>query len=260
MRRKARRYRARDVSGKHRRVSDTQEKVAGWVQASIRRSRLLQVGTGGIGGEVTRAAAKIGVGFVDMCDPDFVEASNLNRQHFGPRDIGKPKAHALARRITELSGLGTEATGYQYYFSDFLRENPWIRPTLVVSGVDNNRCRREVEQWCLSISVPHIAIGIARDASSGYVFVQEPGRACLGCYLGGCLRDQNRSPCPGTPAVLDVLQTVCGFANFAVSSVLTNRPRTFNLVRAFMGSGTATGSVVEPREGCQMCSGGESSI
>ena len=59
-------------------------------------------GTGGLGSNAAMMLARSGVGSLILIDCDIVEASNLNRQHFMPRHLGRPKAEALAEQIREL--------------------------------------------------------------------------------------------------------------------------------------------------------------
>jgi len=213
----------------------------------------VQIGAGGIGGMTGYSLAKAGIGTAHVVDPDVVEPSNLNRQFFLPRDLYEPKAWALAKRLAQAGALGSTFWGHPLFFSEFRERFPGLVPDLVLSGVDNNRCRLESTQWCLEIERPQVCVGLSRQANGGYCFVQEPGGACLGCFLGSRLTDGARSPCPGTPAVLDVLQVLCGYAAFAVSTLLTARPRRWNLVRVFLERGETQAAVVQRRPDCPVC-------
>ena len=59
-------------------------------------------GTGGLGSNAAMMLARCGVGMLVLVDGDCVEPSNLNRQHYFPRHIGRPKAEALAEQLSEL--------------------------------------------------------------------------------------------------------------------------------------------------------------
>ncbi|HOJ49910.1 MAG TPA: sulfur carrier protein ThiS adenylyltransferase ThiF [Spirochaetota bacterium] len=52
-------------------------------------------GVGGLGSNVAFALARIGVGNIIIADFDVVEPSNLNRQQYFIKDIGRPKVEAL---------------------------------------------------------------------------------------------------------------------------------------------------------------------
>ena len=232
-------------------VSDRQELIPGWDQERFSSSTVLLAGAGGIGGQVGSSLVKGGIGELYITDPDVVGLSNLNRQHFTPGDLYRNKGHALARNLSKSGFLGTRVHGFPLFFSEFIQRFPGVVPTATVVGVDNDRARLQACDWSLRIGRPLVSVGIARDASGAYVFVQEPGMACLGCYLGGA---HGGASCPRTPAVLDVLQVACGYASFALSSLLMPRHRGWNLIRTFLGTGGTTAVQIERRQDCPFCS------
>jgi len=52
-------------------------------------------GCGGLGSNIAVSLVRAGVGQLILADFDVVEASNLNRQHYFQRDIGRSKVEAL---------------------------------------------------------------------------------------------------------------------------------------------------------------------
>ena len=52
-------------------------------------------GLGGLGSNVAVQLARTGVGHLHLIDYDCVDLSNLNRQHYFIRHLGKPKTDAL---------------------------------------------------------------------------------------------------------------------------------------------------------------------
>lgn len=66
-------------------------------------------GVGGLGSNCAVLLARCGVGGFALVDDDFVEASNLNRQHYWPDQVGMPKVAALAAELARLNaGLRLE--------------------------------------------------------------------------------------------------------------------------------------------------------
>ena len=59
-------------------------------------------GAGGLGSNAAMMLARCGVGSLVLVDGDCVEPSNLNRQHYFPKHLGRPKAEALAEQLGEL--------------------------------------------------------------------------------------------------------------------------------------------------------------
>ena len=66
------------------------------------RARVGIAGAGGLGSNAAMMLARAGIGGLVLIDGDTVEASNLNRQHFMPRHLGRPKVEALAEQLREL--------------------------------------------------------------------------------------------------------------------------------------------------------------
>jgi len=63
----------------------------------------------------------------------------------------------------------------------------------------------------------------------------------------------DRYPCPGTPAIADILQEVGALAVYAVDTLLMARPRGWNYRRISLADGASDGTAVVPaRQSCHM--------
>lgn len=60
-------------------------------------------GLGGLGSNIAVQLARLGVGRLVLCDFDVVELSNLNRQYYTTRDIGKLKTEALVDQLMKIN-------------------------------------------------------------------------------------------------------------------------------------------------------------
>lgn len=60
-------------------------------------------GAGGLGSNVAMLLARSGIENFVLVDHDHVEASNLNRQHYWPCQLGQPKVDALASHLLALN-------------------------------------------------------------------------------------------------------------------------------------------------------------
>jgi molybdopterin/thiamine biosynthesis adenylyltransferase len=98
---------------------------------------------------------------------------------------------------------------------------------VVVVGVDNNPTRVCAARYFRTCGVPVIFTAVSKTANNGYVFVQEPNGPCFGCLFPDALNDESY-PCPGTPAIKDILKVVAGLVLYALDSVLMARPRQWN--------------------------------
>lgn len=72
-------------------------------QQKLAKARVAIIGCGGLGSIAAQYLAMAGVGFLRLVDSDSVETSNLNRQFFDAKDLGKPKALRLKQRLESLN-------------------------------------------------------------------------------------------------------------------------------------------------------------
>lgn len=78
--------------------------------ATLRAARVGIAGAGGLGSNAALMLARSGVGNLVLVDDDVVDASNLNRQQYWPRHVGRPKVEALAELLQELNPeMGVDA-------------------------------------------------------------------------------------------------------------------------------------------------------
>src|SRR6186997_963481 len=73
-------------------------------QKKLKASKVLVIGSGGLGSPVLLYLAAAGVGTIGIVDFDIVDDSNLQRQVlFGVNEIGKPKVDAAKARLKSLN-------------------------------------------------------------------------------------------------------------------------------------------------------------
>jgi molybdopterin/thiamine biosynthesis adenylyltransferase len=126
---------------------------------------------------------------------------------------------------------------------------------VAVCGVDNNPARVAASRHFRFRGIPVIFIGVSRDGDCGYVFVQEKDGPCVGCLYPD-MTDDDRYPCPGTPAIADILQSVGSLAVYAVDTLLMKRVRTWNYRRISLSDGASdAAALVAPRSDCRVCPG-----
>lgn len=70
----------------------------------LKAARVAVFGIGGVGGYVTEALVRAGVGALDLIDNDVVCESNLNRQIIATRSaLGRAKTEVMAERIRDIN-------------------------------------------------------------------------------------------------------------------------------------------------------------
>ncbi len=73
------------------------------VHERVKKAKVGIAGLGGLGSHIAVMLARTGIGRLVCVDFDEVEPSNLNRQSYFIRDLGRPKAEALAQQIGEIN-------------------------------------------------------------------------------------------------------------------------------------------------------------
>jgi len=70
----------------------------------LRNSRVAVFGIGGVGGYVTEALVRSGIGTLDLIDSDTVDITNINRQIIATHDtVGRPKVEVAKERSISIN-------------------------------------------------------------------------------------------------------------------------------------------------------------
>ncbi len=243
-------FRGQAVAG----AEDRQRLIPGFSQERFSRARVLCVGAGGIISMIAPTLARKGIGGITLLDDDVVEPSNLNRQRFYLKDVGRNKAVALAENLVGECIRETELKGHPFRFQEALARGLDLDYGVVICGVDNNPARVAVSRYFRGRVTPVVFTAVNLTGDHGYVFVQDWAGPCLACLFPDIVND-DRHPCPGTPAIADILQAVGALASYAVDTLITERPRNWNYRRLSLADGSLDGSnPIPPRPDCKICS------
>ncbi len=233
-------------------AEDRQKKIPGFDQEVFSKSSVVCIGAGGIISQIAPTLVRKGIGRITLLDDDIVEVSNLNRQRFYEQDLGQNKALALAENLQRECIAETEIRGYAFRLEEALATGLDLSCNLAICGVDNNPARVAASQHFRARGVPVIFTAVSRDGDHGYVFVQDKDGPCIACLFPD-MADDDRYPCPGTPAVADILQVVGAMAVYAVDTLLISRPRFWNYRRLLLSTGASDTAVQIPvRQGCRL--------
>jgi molybdopterin/thiamine biosynthesis adenylyltransferase len=191
---------------------------------------------------VSGTLVRKGIGRITLLDDDIVEPSNLNRQRIMQKDIGENKAIALALNLLSECIVATEIRACPFRLEEMLSDQ-CVACDVAICGVDNNPAR-VVASWSFrQRQTPEIFTAVSRDADHGYVFVQDKDGPCIACMFPDMVKD-DRYPCPGTPAIADILQAVGALAVYAVDSILMKRPRAWSYRRFSLSDSSLDGGSV----------------
>jgi|GEM_PF-652779 molybdopterin/thiamine biosynthesis adenylyltransferase len=236
-------------------VCDRQAKVPGFSQEVFSNLKVLLVGAGALGGEIAEGLVRKGVGRLAILDFDVVQPSNLARQFFTEADVLSNKAMCLVRNLQPHGYMGTEMIGWPLSFEDALEQDVDLTCGVVVSAVDDAETRAAISCFANENKIPAVFSAVSEQADHGVVFIQEVDGPCFGCAFPNQAQG-GRTPCPGTPAIKDIMKVMGGIVLYAIDSLFMERPRRWTLYDLSLvdGNSSRCGNV-ERRPECPLCGG-----
>ncbi|MDH5764192.1 MAG: molybdopterin-synthase adenylyltransferase MoeB [Nitrospinota bacterium] len=174
-------------------------------QEKICNSKVLCIGTGGLGSPVSLYLAAAGVGKLGLIDFDVVDKSNLQRQiAHGESTVGKLKVDSAKSRIADLNS-DVEVITYNERLTSDNAMRIFADWDIIVDGTDNFPTRYLANDACVLLKKPYIYGCILRFEGQVSVFDSRTGP----CYR--CLYPE--PPPPGmVPSCAEggVLGVLCG--------------------------------------------------
>lgn len=224
-------------------AEDRQNKILGFDQKKYSQSHVLCIGAGGLISNIAPALLRKGLGKLTVLDPDVVEVSNLNRQRFYRDDIGKNKAVSLVRNLQRECIHDTLLVAHSVSLETAIERRVNLACDVAVCGVDNNLARVAAARFFRAGAFPVIFTAVSAEADHGYVLIQHASGPCIGCLFPDIDNDEFY-PCPGTPAIADILQLVGSLATYALDAELMQRPCAWNYRSEYLHSGAWNSSTV----------------
>ena len=197
-------------------------------QEKLKESKILVVGSGGLGSSVLYYLASSGVGTLGIIDKDLVEYSNLNRQiiHF-EKDVGKSKTQSAKEKLSLLNKDITINT-YQFEINSLNAESIIADYDFIVEASDNFETKFLVNDTCVKLGKAFTIAGVMK--FEGQIMTVIPKfSACYRCVF-------SEIPEPGTypnSCELGIMGTTAGFfgiieANEAIKYILFNDSDSIN--------------------------------
>ena len=170
---------AKELSMEERNLYDRQFRLEGWSQKLVKNSRILIIGMGGLGCEIAKNLAMLGLGHLDLVDLDIIEHSNLNRQIlFTGAKIGAPKAIVAAKKLAEIN----PNIVIKGYHTSLERLEPAIyqNADVIIGGLDSMNARLNLNAQCVRFRKPLVDGGVS--GYHGHIYTVFPYQnACYEC-------------------------------------------------------------------------------
>jgi molybdopterin/thiamine biosynthesis adenylyltransferase len=214
------------------------EEVGGTGQEKLLSSKVLIIGTGGLGAPVALYLAAAGVGTIGIVDYDKVDLTNLQRQIIHhTADIGIEKTVSAKQKMEainpDISVITYQTRVNAGNISEIVRQFDFV-----IDGTDNFPAKFLINDACYFEKVPFSHAGILR--FDGQLITVLPGEtACYRCIF------RSSPPAGAVPScsqagVLGVLAGVIGLLQateavkylLGIGSLLTNILLTYNALTA----------------------------
>lgn len=196
-------------------------------QRRLVKSRVVVVGSGGLGGPVLLLLARMGIGHLVVVDHDRFDESNLNRQALssGP-DLGQPKCE-VAVRVLQNVNPGVEVKTHQIRLNALNAEDILAGSDVIVDALDNVPDRFNIQAAARSLNIPLVHGAVAGfEGQLMTIFPQDKGFSLL--YGNG---DTDRHPEKSPEALLGVPAVTPSFVAtlqaMEVIKILLNRGKPF---------------------------------
>lgn len=127
----------------------------------IKKTKILVVGAGGLGGYITSSLVRLGIQNITIIDFDIFEKSNLNRQIFSSSlTLNKSKVEVTKEKLLEINPSAKIKIMHVRYGSD-INQNLYENIDIVFDAVDNIKTKLLLENHCSLHNKPliHGAIG-----------------------------------------------------------------------------------------------------
>ena len=170
---------SKKFSAKEKDLYDRQFRLDGWSQEIVKNSRVLIAGVGGLGCEIAKNLAMLGVGYLDLVDLDIIEHSNLNRQIlFAGAKMGTAKAIVAAKKLTQINPNIT----IKGHHTSLERLDPSIYQAadVIVGGLDSMNARLNLNAQSVRFKKPLVDGGVS--GYHGHIYTIFPyENACYEC-------------------------------------------------------------------------------
>ncbi len=124
----------------------------------LAHSRVAVFGIGGVGGYVTEALARSGVGCIDLTDNDTVCVTNLNRQIIATYDtVGKYKVDVMKERILSINPSAVVNIHKCFFLPETANEYDFKTYDYIVDAVDTVTAKIELVMQAGKAGTPIIS-------------------------------------------------------------------------------------------------------
>ncbi len=239
------------------------EKIGVDGQRRLGASRVVLIGCGALGSILADTLVRAGVGHLRICDRDYLELNNLQRQVlFDEEDIAAdlPKAEAAAAKLAKInSEVTVEAVVVDVNPTNI--ERLAERADLILDGTDNFETRFLINDLAVKTHRPWV-YGAVIGATGLCMTIIPHDTPCLRCVFEEAPPPEMNPTCDTAGVLGPAVQLVAGFQAIEAIKLLTGNKDQINrhLVNIDAWSGRVTNVKVQSacdKGNCPCCKRGE---
>lgn len=198
-------------------------------QRRLGEARVLLVGCGALGSVLANTLVRAGVGFMRICDRDFLELNNLQRQVLFDEDdlaANLPKAEAAAAKLRRInSDVVIDArvcdvnAGNVEPLADDVQ--------LILDGTDNFETRFLINDYCVKNARPWV-YGAVIETAGLCMTILPHETPCLRCVFDEAPPAEFNPTCDTVGVLATVVNVVAGLQATEALKLLTGRAAEIN--------------------------------
>ncbi len=220
---------------------------------SLQEKRVVVVGLGSLGSEVTRLLSMCGVGKFTLIDPDIIEPSNVVRHAAGLTDLGRDKVAAVRDIITKQRNPDADVWAVRTS-AEFQIPLLCTGDIAIISGLGSNIRQSQIASILRYAGVPVVVGGVYEKGVGGEVYYVDPEEgpcySCFNTYLGKAVEAETvlerrnlygmaPDQIDGVPAlVMDINRIATITAEFALKKLMQETSRLDKRVNLVIFSNT----------------------
>lgn len=178
-------------------------------QEKLKTSRVIVVGTGGLGCPVLQYLTAAGIGNLGIVEFDKVDETNLQRQVlYGSEDVGKLKSILAKKRLCQINpNLNLEIFNLRLDASNSL--NILKNYDIIVDATDNLDTRYVINDSCVILNKPMVHGSIYKYEGMISVFNYKEGPTYR-CFNPSKTKNDYKNPSPAQVGLFGVLPGITG--------------------------------------------------
>ncbi len=197
-------------------------------QRKLSQARVTLIGCGALGSVIANTLVRAGVGFLRICDRDFVELNNLQRQVlFNEKDVENniPKAIAAAEKLANINSQ-VELETVVDDVNHLNIERLIAESNVILDGTDNFETRYLINDASVKTGIPWVYGAVV--GGSGLSMPIIPGRGpCLRCVFENAPPPEMSPTCNTVGILGPAVNIVASIQSLTAMKILIGPPEDF---------------------------------